>query len=234
MASKLIVALDYHNQRDALHLVEQLDPMNCALKVGSELFTLLGASFVTRLIERQFKVFLDLKFHDIPNTVANACKAAADMGVWMVNVHASGGFNMMAAAKKALDDYGQNKPLLIAVTVLTSFTEDDLVQTGINTPLMEQVKNLAYLARDAGLDGVVSSAHEVKLIKQICGTEFVTVTPGIRLAADGTKDDQSRVMTPVEAVQEGSDFLVIGRPITRAVNPGEVVRTILDELRLID
>ncbi len=229
MPPKLIVALDFDSQDDALNLIDKLDPTRCALKIGSEMFTLFGTHFVKLLIDRKYKVFLDLKFHDIPNTVAKACKACAEMGVWMINVHALGGIKMMKAAKEAIDEYGITKPLLIAVTVLTSFKEEELIGLGINNSIEEQVMHLASLARDAGLDGVVSSAHEVKKIKQICGTEFLTVTPGIRLT-NSSMDDQSRVMTPQQAVTEGSDYLVVGRPISRALNPDRVVSEILNEI----
>ncbi len=230
MPSQLIVALDFNDEQEAFRLVQKLDPKNCVLKVGSELFTLFGTRFVTQLINQQFKVFLDLKFHDIPNTVAHACKAAADLGVWMVNVHALGGMRMMHAAREALESYGSNRPLLIAVTVLTSFDQFDLNALGINVPLIEQVKKLAFLTKESGLDGVVSSAHEVQSIKQICGSQFITVTPGIRLSTDA-KNDQTRIMTPKEAIDAGSDYLVIGRPITQAVNPAEVVAQILASIQ---
>jgi len=229
MTFKLIVALDFDDEDEALNLVEQLDPKTCALKVGSELFTLFGTNFVKQLIRRQFKVFLDLKFHDIPNTVAKSCKAAADLGVWMMNVHAAGGVHMMQSAKKALESYGTDRPMLIAVTVLTSFNQTDLTTIGINIPVLEQVKKLASLAKDSGLDGVVSSAHEVKSIKSECGSQFITVTPGIRLANDAN-DDQARVMTPKQAIEEGSDYLVIGRSITQSANPAKVVAEILQRM----
>ncbi|HAT1659620.1 TPA: orotidine-5'-phosphate decarboxylase [Legionella pneumophila] len=229
MTPKLIVALDFDNQDNALQLVDKLDPDHCALKVGSELFTLLGPQFVKELVRREFKVFLDLKFHDIPNTVAKACHSAAELGVWMINVHAIGGLRMLQAAKESLKAYGQNRPLLIAVTVLTSFEEAELASVGISNSLPEQATHLAMLAREAGLDGVVSSAHEVKIIKQKCGENFITVTPGIRLP-NNLKNDQSRIMTPQQAIREGSDFLVIGRPITQASNPYEVVSALLRDL----
>lgn len=232
MSPQLIVALDYNQEQDALNLVERLDPKQCALKVGSELFTLFGTQFVKQLVARNFKVFLDLKFHDIPNTVANACKAGADLGVWMMNVHASGGTTMMTTAKKAIESYGIDKPILIAVTVLTSFNQQDLSSIGINTPLMEHVKNLARLAYESGLDGVVSSAHEVQAIKHECSAEFITVTPGIRLASDA-KNDQTRIMTPGEAIAAGSDYLVVGRPITQAVDPQLAVTEILKDMRSV-
>ncbi|MCW8407626.1 orotidine-5'-phosphate decarboxylase [Legionella sp. PATHC035] len=230
MIPKLIVALDFDDEHAALSLIEKLDPKSCALKVGSELFTLFGTDFVKQLVKRQFKVFLDLKFHDIPNTVANACKAGAELGVWMMNVHASGGISMMQAARKAVDAYGANRPLLIAVTVLTSFNQNELTSIGINTPIMEHVKKLAILTKESGLDGVVSSAQEVNVIKRACGDQFITVTPGIRLTNDAN-DDQSRVMTPKHAIEEGSDYLVVGRPITQSVNPELVVAEILNSIQ---
>ncbi len=229
MNSQLIVALDFDNQNNALELVDKLEPQSCALKVGSEMFTLFGTQFVKQLIDKQFKVFLDLKFHDIPNTVAKSCKAGADLGVWMMNVHASGGLNMMIAANKALEPFGKDRPLLIAVTVLTSFDKNELSNIGINLPIIDQVNNLALLAQRAELDGVVCSAHEAKTIKKTCGPEFLTVTPGIRLDND-SKDDQSRIMTPQEALKEGSNYLVIGRPITRATNPALVISDILKSI----
>jgi orotidine-5'-phosphate decarboxylase len=229
MLSKLIIALDFDKQSDALNLIDQIDPTNCALKVGSEMFTLFGPDFIKLLIGRQFKVFLDLKFYDIPNTVAKACKACADLGVWMINLHALGGIKMMQAARQAIETYGDDKPILIGVTVLTSFTEEDLTSIGVNQSILDQVKYLASLVKDSGLDGVVSSAHEVKIIKQICGSEFITVTPGIRLARN-LKDDQSRIMTPLQAIKEGSDYLVVGRPITQSTNPTQVISEILSDM----
>ena len=224
---KLIVALDFDDQYQALTLVEQLDPTQCALKIGSEMFTLFGANWVKTLIARKFKIFLDLKFHDIPNTVKRACAASADLGVWMLNVHALGGQAMMQAAREALEPFGANKPLLIAVTVLTSMNERSLSSIGVSaTSLEQQVGRLAKLAYDSGLDGVVSSALEVPLVKSICGTEFLTVTPGIRLPGE-KQHDQSRIITPKDALKAGSDYLVIGRPITQAGSPATVVSEIL-------
>lgn len=222
MNSKLIVALDLDNQAEVFALIDQIAPDTCAVKVGNELFTRFGTDFVSELVKRKFKVFLDLKYHDIPNTVAQACKAAADLGVWMVNVHASGGLAMMQAAKTALEGYGTKKPLLIAVTVLTSFSEQDLQGIGIQHSILDQVRNLALLAKEAGLDGVVSSAHEVPMIKQLCGNDFVAVTPGIR-PLNSEKNDQVRTMSPEEAIQKGSDYLVIGRPITKAKDPALIL-----------
>jgi orotidine-5'-phosphate decarboxylase len=229
MSLRLIVALDFDNEKTTLNLVDKLDPQHCALKVGSELFTLLGPQFIRQLVARNFKVFLDLKFHDIPNTVARACHSAAELGVWMMNVHASGGAKMLEAAKSALDTYGKNRPLLLAVTILTSFSEAELLTIGVTSSLIDQVRQLAKLSKQSGLDGVVCSAHEAELIKQTCGEQFLTVTPGIRLPSD-SMDDQSRVMTPEQAVQAGSHYLVIGRPITRAENPYEVVSRILKDI----
>ena len=229
MNTKLIVALDFAKQSDALALVEQLDPKLCALKVGSQMFTLFGSDFVRLLIGMGFKIFLDLKFHDIPNTVAEACKASADLGVWMINVHASGGLIMMEAALKALETYSAERPKLVAVTVLTSMGNQELPAIGISDSLENQVQRLVRLTADAGLDGVVCSAHEVPLIKQTWGAEFLTVTPGIRLLAD-SKDDQTRVMTPRQAVENGCDFLVVGRSITSAPLPAKVVQDILRDL----
>lgn len=228
MQPRLIVALDYDNSHTALAFVDQVDPAKCALKVGSELFTCLGTSFVSQLIQRNFKVFLDLKFHDIPNTVARACKVAADLGVWMLNVHASGGMEMLMAARRSLETFQQmERPLLIAVTVLTSMDDLQLSTLGITRPLNEQVLHLAKMAIDAELDGVVCSALEVPDIKSHCGQRCITVTPGIRLSDNNTKDDQSRVTTPEQAIALGSDFLVVGRPITRAANPSEAIAKIL-------
>lgn len=226
MKSKLIIALDFDNQAAALSLIDQLDPRHCALKVGSEMFTLFGPDFVRRLVAKHFHVFLDLKFHDIPTTVARACMAAADLGVWMVNVHASGGINMMQAAREAIEPFGDQRPLLIAVTVLTSMASNELQLLGISDSLEAHVTKLASWARDAGLDGVVSSALEVPMIKNQCGKNFITVTPGIRLAGDA-KDDQTRIITPELAIKEGSDYLVIGRSITRAAHPAKVVQQLL-------
>lgn len=230
MTTKLIVALDFESELEALKLIDKLNPESCALKVGSELFTRLGTHFVEQLVKKQFKVFLDLKFHDIPNTVAKACKAGAELGVWMMNVHAAGGMKMMEAAKKAIEPYGTDRPILIAVTVLTSFNQNELMSIGINTPIIEHVNKLAVLAKESGLDGVVSSAQEVKKIKAACGSQFITVTPGIRLTSD-SKDDQSRVMTPKQALNEGSDYLVVGRPITQSPNPQLVVAEILKDIQ---
>ena len=225
MTSKIIVALDYEKEAEALALVDQIDPSLCRLKVGKEMFTTLGINFVKQLHQRNFDVFLDLKYHDIPNTVARAVRSAADLGVWMVDLHASGGLRMMEEAKRILEPYGKDAPLLIAVTVLTSMEDLDLLQIGINASLMEQVLRLAHLTHRSGLDGVVCSPQEVEILRNACGEEFKLVTPGIRpIGADF--GDQRRVMTPTAAIRAGSDYLVIGRPITKADNPAEVLRSI--------
>ncbi|RUQ89712.1 orotidine-5'-phosphate decarboxylase [Legionella septentrionalis] len=226
MSVKLIIALDFDNLHEAFKLVDQLNPNECALKVGNQMFTLFGPELIKALVAKKFKVFLDLKFHDIPNTVAHACKAAAELGVWMTNVHAAGGLTMLQAAREALHAY-DSRPLLIAVTLLTSMSENEAAQTGLTAPLQEHVQKLALLAQKAGLDGVVSSALEVPTIKKNCGHKFLTVTPGIRLPSHA-KDDQTRIVTPENAWQLGSDYLVIGRPVTRAPNP----RKVIDELLL--
>jgi len=215
--SNVIVALDYDDQHLALALADRLDPEFCRLKVGKELFTAAGPSIVKNLNDRGFDIFLDLKFHDIPNTVAKAIGTAADLGVWMANVHASGGSRMMSAAKRALDSKG-SEMLLIGVTVLTSMDASDLEEVGVRRNPSAQVLHLAELAKHSGLDGVVCSAQEAKLLKESLGPEFKLVTPGIRLA-DSAADDQRRILTPADAVALGSDYLVIGRPITQSTDP---------------
>ena len=223
--AKVVVALDFDNKDEALSFVDKIQPSECRLKVGKEMFTHFGPEFVKALVERDFDVFLDLKFHDIPNTVAKAVAAAADLGVWMVNVHASGGLKMMEQAKKALIPYGDKAPLLIAVTVLTSMGEDDLAGIGISRTPAEQVIHLASLTKQAGLDGVVCSAMEAQSLKALLGKEFKLVTPGIR-PEGANADDQKRIMTPKEAISVGVDYLVIGRPITKAANPHQVLKAI--------
>lgn len=215
---KIIVALDFPSQDPALALADQLDPGKCRLKVGKELFTRSGPALVESLQGRGFDVFLDLKFHDIPNTTSAAVAAAADLGVWMVNVHASGGEKMMVACRERLEAFGADKPLLIAVTVLTSMSNEDLAGIGITDSAEAQVSRLAALTKNCGLDGVVCSAQEAPRLKAEQGADFQLITPGIRpLAAD--KGDQQRIMTPTDALKAGSDYLVIGRPITQASDP---------------
>ncbi|GAB2656642.1 orotidine-5'-phosphate decarboxylase [Vibrio panuliri] len=222
---KVIVALDYDNRADALAFVDRIDPASCRLKVGKEMFTLFGPDFVKELHQRGFSVFLDLKFHDIPNTCSKAVRAAAEMGVWMVNVHASGGERMMAASREILEPYGKDRPLLIGVTVLTSMEQPDLAGIGLDMAPKDQVIRLANLTKNAGLDGVVCSAHESSMLKAELGQEFKLITPGIR-PAGSDQGDQKRIMTPVEAIQAGSDYLVIGRPITQAADPAAVLAAI--------
>lgn len=222
--SNIIVALDYDTEQAALNFVEQVTPELCKLKVGKSMFTRLGPGFVKKLINKGFDVFLDLKFHDIPQTVAGACKAAADLGVWMLNVHASGGLRMMQAAKEAIKDC-HNKPILIAVTVLTSLESNDLLEMGITSPVKDRVLRLAQLTQDAGLDGVVCSAQEAKLLRNSLGDDFCLVTPGIRLE-DSKADDQKRVVTPEVALANGSNYLVMGRPITQNKDPKAILASI--------
>lgn len=211
------MALDFPDAASALALVSQLDPALCRLKVGKELFTTAGPDLVRTLVSRGFEVFLDLKFHDIPNTVAAACRAAAGLGVWMLNVHASGGRRMMEAAREALSDM-PHPPLLIAVTVLTSMSAEDLGEVGIAGAPAEQVLRLARLTHDCKLDGVVCSAQEAAMLRAELGADFRLVTPGIR-PAGAEVGDQRRVMTPAEALRAGASDLVIGRPITGATDP---------------
>ncbi|WP_318458755.1 orotidine-5'-phosphate decarboxylase [Photobacterium leiognathi] len=222
---KVIVALDYDNQNEALAFVDRIEPGSCRLKVGKEMFTYFGPDFVRQLHDRGHSVFLDLKFHDIPNTCSKAVKAAADLGVWMVNVHASGGERMMTASREILEPYGKDRPLLIGVTVLTSMEASDLAGISINQEPQQQVLNLASLAKNSGLDGVVCSAQEASILKGNLGQNFKLVTPGIR-PVGSEAGDQRRVMTPVEAIAAGSDYLVIGRPITQAADPALVLAEI--------
>jgi orotidine-5'-phosphate decarboxylase len=227
MASQVIVALDYADAEQMFAFVDQLSPEQCRLKIGKELFTRAGPEVVRQLVERGFDVFLDLKFHDIPNTVARACTAASELGVWMMNVHAMGGAAMMRAAREALR--GDDAPLLIAVTVLTSSGQQEMDALGIKLSPAEMVLKLAVMAHDAGFDGVVSSAQEASLIKRSTAGSFLTVTPGIRPRGSDMQD-QKRIMTPVDAVMQGADYLVIGRPVTQAEDPCKVLRTINSEL----
>lgn len=229
----IIVALDFASADEALQFTEQLDPALCRLKIGKELFTQAGPQLVKDVQARGFEVFLDLKFHDIPATTAKAVKAAAELGVWMVNVHASGGEAMMKAAVEALRPFADKAPKLIAVTVLTSMSTEELAQTGVQRPLAEQVLALATSARDCGLDGVVCSAREAELLRQKLGNDFLLVTPGIR--PSGTElDDQKRVMTPLDACKAGVSYLVMGRPIRQTDSPVETLRSINAELATLE
>lgn len=226
---QIIVALDFPSDRSALALVDQLDPAKCRLKVGKELFTRSGPALVRDLQSRGFDVFLDLKFHDIPNTTSAAVAAAADLGVWMVNVHASGGEKMMTACRDRLERFGKDRPLLIAVTVLTSMGPEDLAGIGITDSPEAQVSRLATLTRNCGLDGVVCSAQEAPALKAEQGKGFKLVTPGIR-PQSADKGDQQRIMTPTDALKAGSDYLVIGRPITQAADPLAALEAIHSEV----
>lgn len=221
----VIVALDFANEKDTLAFVRRLDPDLCQLKIGKELFTATGRSLAETLIHQGFKLFLDLKYHDIPHTVAQACKVAAEMGVWMVDMHASGGRRMMEAAAEAVANQA-HKPLLVGVTVLTSMDGQDFLETGVERSIAEQVSALAALAQQSGLNGVVCSAHEVAGLRAERGEEFVLVTPGIRLDVAGNNDDQRRIMTPAQALAAGSSYLVMGRPVTQAADPLAVLREV--------
>lgn len=227
---RVIVALDFPTGEQATVFVDRLPPGSCRLKVGKELFTREGPALVRRFVEQGHDVFLDLKYHDIPNTVARACEAAAALGVWMVNVHASGGSKMMRAARQALDGVQGRRPLLIAVTVLTSMDHGDLAEVGIAATPEQQVLRLAALTKASGLDGVVCSPREAALLRTEIGKDFALVTPGVR-PPGASLDDQTRVLTPVDAVQQGSDYLVMGRPITQAEDPVKVLAAINRELQ---
>ena len=226
--SPVIVALDNLAVDAALALADKLDPKLCRLKVGKELFTRSGPTIVQALQQRGFDIFLDLKFHDIPNTTAQAVLAAADLGVWMVNVHASAGYEAMSLAKQKLVE-GNYETLLIAVTVLTSINGATLSQIGVTDALDDQVNRLALLTQQSGLDGVVCSAQEAKVLKKLCGADFKLVTPGIRMLEDSA-DDQHRICTPKQALDDGSDYLVIGRSITQANDPAVKLQTILQSI----
>jgi len=226
---RIIVALDYPDAKGALDLASRLDPTLCRLKVGKELFTAAGPSLVEKLHQQGFSVFLDLKYHDIPNTVAAACLAAAGLGVWMINVHALGGRAMLLASREALAKAGRRPPKLIAVTVLTSMGTADMAEIGLGGSPQEAATRLARLAQECGLDGVVCSPQEAATLRRQCGKAFILVTPGIR-PADAARDDQQRVATPRRAITDGADYLVIGRPITRAPDPVAALRSINDEI----
>lgn len=230
--NRIIVALDFADDGKALELVSGLDAQLCRLKVGKEMFTRFGPAFVEKLQAAGFDVFLDLKYHDIPNTVARACEAAADLGVWMLNVHAQGGRRMMVAAREALEKQA-SRPLLIAVTVLTSMEQEDLREVGLTGTPQDHVLQLAGLAQQSGLDGVVCSPLEIALLRDSIPNDFKLVTPGIR-PAGAVADDQRRIMTPAEAVQAGSDYLVIGRPVTAAADPLKALQAIQSEIERFD
>jgi len=226
--SPVIVALDYPEAAPALALAARLDPRQCRVKVGKELYTAAGPALIGKLREAGFEIFLDLKYHDIPNTVAAACAAAADLGVWMINVHALGGRAMMSAARAAVDQRPR-RPRLIAVTVLTSMDVAEMKDVGLAGDAQEAAVRLARLAQGCGLDGVVCSPQEAPALRGQLGEGFLLVTPGVR-PATASKDDQQRVATPRQALAGGADYLVIGRPITRAPDPPAALRAILDEI----
>jgi orotidine-5'-phosphate decarboxylase len=228
VTSPVIVALDFPEEKQALELVQRLDPARCRLKIGKEMFTRSGPQLVEKIAALGYEIFLDLKFHDIPNTVAGACRSAADLGVWMINVHTLGGKRMMEAAREAVDK-STTKPLLIGVTILTSMGQEDIEEVGLGGTPADNVKRLAMLASDAGLDGVVCSPKEVEMLRQNIPDTFNLVTPGIR-PAWSEKGDQTRITTPADAMRLGSSYLVIGRPITGAVNPLEALGRIEAEL----
>lgn len=229
LGPRIVVAMDFDNADQCLAMAKRLSPADCRLKVGKELFTACGPKIVEQLMALGFSIFLDLKFHDIPNTTSKAVKAAADLGVWMVNVHASGGERMMNAARNALEQSSNSKPLLIAVTVLTSMEAIDLKGVGIDRSPEEQVIKLARLTHDCGLDGVVCSAQEAQMMRHQFGNEFCLVTPGIRLE-NSPADDQRRTLTPAAAVAAGSSYLVIGRPITQSLDPIATCKSIIQSL----
>jgi len=229
MNKQIVVALDYPSEVQALEMARKLDPSLCRVKVGKELFTRCGPSVVDNLQKLGFEVFLDLKFHDIPNTVAQAVLAAAELGVWMVNVHASGGQKMMERTVELLDQKNVQKPLLIAVTVLTSMQREDLAGTGLDLEPIDQVKRLALLTEKSGFDGVVCSAQEAPMLRELVKPEFKLVTPGIR-PAGASSDDQKRIVTPQDAIRDGSDYLVIGRPITQSENPVNTLEAIIKDI----
>ena len=232
LTSRIIVALDYPSMDLALAMAERLDPALCRVKVGKELFTRSGPAVIEALHKLGFEVFLDLKFHDIPNTTAKAVLAAAEMGVWMVNVHASGGCRMMEAAAEALQAYDR-KPILIAVTVLTSLSDEDLLQMGDTESAADRVMRLAALAQMSGMDGVVCSALEAASLRRERGEEFCLVSPGIRLPGDAS-GDQRRIVTPGDALANGSDYLVIGRSITASADPGKALERVLSDIGLAE
>lgn len=225
----IIVALDFPDAATAVAMADRLNPTHCRVKVGKELFTAAGPQVVEALQNKGFEVFLDLKFHDIPNTTAGAVRSAAELGVWMVNVHASGGRRMMEACREVLDKRTGQRPLLTAVTVLTSLEQEDLQEVGIDIEPMVQVQRLARLTQECGLDGVVCSAREAKALRNTLGDDLQLVTPGIR-PADASADDQKRILTPAQAMENGSTYLVIGRPITSAADPAQALNAILQSL----
>ncbi len=227
-SSRVIVALDVPTPSDALAIASRLDPRQCRVKVGKEIFTSAGPALIERLTALGFEIFLDLKFHDIPNTVASACREAAKLGIWMIDVHALGGRSMMQAAREAIEGVAR-RPLLVGVTVLTSMNETEMREVGIASTPMDAVARLARLGQDCGLDGVVCSAQEAKMLRTVVRDDFKLVTPGIRPTGSAS-DDQQRITTPAQAVADGANYLVIGRPITRAADPQMALASINAEI----
>jgi len=228
---RIIVALDFSEKKQALEFISRIEPGHCRLKVGKELFTSAGPTLVEKLVADGFDVFLDLKFHDIPNTVAGACSAAAQLGVWMMNVHALGGRRMMESAREAIDKQS-HQPLLLAVTILTSMDQADLAEIGISGKPDENVMRLATLAKASGMNGVVCSAQEANKLRDALGKDFCLVTPGIR-PRGGDVADQRRVMTPEDAIRAGAHYLVVGRPVTQSDDPMGVLLTMESEISTI-
>ncbi|MBK4775406.1 orotidine-5'-phosphate decarboxylase [Candidatus Pantoea edessiphila] len=229
LSQKLILALNFNSLKKTFKLIDQINPSSCYLKIGKEMFTLFGPYLIKELHKRHFSVFLDLKFHDIPNTTAYAISAAADLGVWMLNVHASGGIRMMLAAKKALLPLGKDAPFLVAVTILTSMDKEDLESLGIFSSPAEQAERLLKISQECGMDGVVCSVHEATRFRQITNKNFILVTPGIR-AIGSSVDDQRRTMTLQQAKIAGVNYVVIGRPITQSETPINTLQKVLDIL----
>lgn len=229
MATPFIVAFDFADETTALRLADALDPALCRAKVGKELFTCCGPSVVKQLIDRGFDVFLDLKFHDIPNTVAAAVKVAAELGVWMLTVHAAGGRRMLEQSREVLQDYATRRPLLVAVTLLTSLDDADLRELGIGATAYDYVQRMVSLSRDCGLDGVVCSAHEAARLRAFTGPEFLLVTPGIR-QSDAPQSDQKRTLSAREAIAAGSSYLVVGRPITQSAQPMQTLQALIADI----
>ncbi len=225
---KIIVALDYSNEKQALNFIAQLNNQLCRLKIGKEMFTHFGPQLIEKIQSKDFEIFLDLKYHDIPNTTAKACEAAADLGVWMLNIHAGGGRKMMEAAANAIANH-KLKPHLIAVTVLTSLSQQDLIEIGINDSPATHAIKLAKLAQDSGINGIVCSAQEASSMRKQFTDDFLLVTPGIR-TKNNKSDDQQRIMTPLNAINAGADYLVIGRPITQSDNPMGTLLTINSDI----
>jgi orotidine-5'-phosphate decarboxylase len=227
--SRIIVSLDFPDAKQAIEFCHKIDPINCKIKIGKELFTAEGPKLIEKLRALDFEIFLDLKYHDIPNTVANACRVAADLDVWMLNIHAAGGRNMMEAAYESLrkSRRSKNPPLLISIS------SDDLLELGITQSVEDQVLLLSKLAKSSGLDGVVCSGIEVSKLRRELGKDFCLVTPGIRLD-DLNGDDQKRIMSPHNAIKAGSNYLVIGRPITGASNPTNILKSINKSISSLD